>query len=70
MIQQSEGLQYHPRLMLIDDADRPGQAVLRPQGRSACVEKDRRALGASDERSGDAPLAILEWPAAYSAESK
>ncbi len=32
MIRQAEGLKHNPRLMLIDDADRPGEVVFRVEG--------------------------------------
>ncbi len=57
MIQQAEGLKHDPRLMLIDDADRPAKMVFRVEAKFAGVARDRVAGGAPDERASDAALA-------------
>ena len=61
MIQQAEGLKHNPKLMLIDDADRPAKWYFALK--QNLLEERRTGVrrGAPDERAGDVALAELDW---------
>ena len=54
MIEQAQGLRYNPTLMLIDDADQPGEVVFRVEAGTAEWRDD-----SPDERPGHAALEKL-----------
>jgi len=64
MIRQSEGLKHNPRLMLIDDADRPAKWYFRVEAESDRVQAQRFADGAPNGWAGNTALEKLrESPA-------
>jgi len=55
-----EGLKHNPRLMLIDDADRPAKVVFRAEGQPDRVATDGRGDGASYGWAGDIKMAVVK----------
>ena len=60
MAKQSIGLKHRPKLMLIDDADRPAKWYFALKAAYLGISADWCAYGASDGWAGDVALAIVK----------